>query len=63
MFFIIQEAKETVLGFSKWPVEILWFYFVLISYLYKMTQYNTLNVKMSNSPPNKFKSAIKTELM
>ena len=32
MFFIIQEAKETVLGFSKWPVEILWFYFVLISY-------------------------------
>ena len=26
-----------------------------------MTQYNSLNVKLSNSQPNKFKSAIKNE--
>ena len=30
-------------------------------YLYKMTQYNSLNVKLSNSQLNKFKSAIKNE--
>ena len=30
MFFIIGEAKETVLDFSKGTVNILWFYFVLI---------------------------------
>ena len=29
MFFIIEEAKET-LGFSKGTVKVLWFYFVLI---------------------------------
>ena len=30
MFFIIEEAKETVLDFSKLAVKVLWFYFVLI---------------------------------
>ena len=30
MFFIIGEAKETVLDFSKGTVNILWFYFILI---------------------------------
>ena len=30
-------------------------------YLYKMTQYNSLNVKLSNSWLNKLKSAIKNE--
>ena len=30
MFFIIEEAKETVLDFSKRIVKIYWFYFVLI---------------------------------
>ena len=30
-------------------------------YLYKMTQYNSLNVKLSNSQLNKLKSAIKNE--
>ena len=30
MFFIIEEAKETVLDFSKGTVKVLWFYFVLI---------------------------------
>ena len=30
MFFIIEEAKETVLDFSKGTVTVLWFYLVLI---------------------------------
>ena len=30
-------------------------------YQYKMTQYNRLNVKLSNSQLNKFKSAIKNK--
>ena len=29
-FFIIEEAKETVLDFSKETVKVLWFYFILI---------------------------------
>ena len=33
----------------------------LIFYQYKMTQYNSLNVKLSNSQLNKLKSAIKNE--
>ena len=33
----------------------------LIFYQYKMTQYSTLNVKLSNSQLNKLKSAIKNE--
>ena len=32
MFFIIEEAKETVLDFSKETIKLLWFYFVLIKY-------------------------------
>ena len=32
MYFIIEEAKETVLDFSKGTVKVLWFYFVLIKY-------------------------------
>ena len=32
IFFIIEEAKETVLDFSKGTFEVLWFYFVLIKY-------------------------------
>ena len=30
IFFIIEEAKETVLHFLKGAVKVLWFYFVLI---------------------------------
>ena len=30
MFFITEEAEETVLNFSKRTVKVLWFYFVLI---------------------------------
>ena len=29
MFFIIEEAKETALHFSKETIKVLWFYFVL----------------------------------
>ena len=32
IFFVIEEAKETVLDFSKGTVEVLRFYFVLIKY-------------------------------
>ena len=35
--------------------------YILIFINIKMTQYNSLNVKLSNSQPNKFKSAIKNE--
>ena len=30
IFFIIEQAKGSVLGFSKETVRVLWFYFVLI---------------------------------
>ena len=30
MFFIIEEAKETILDFSKRTVKVLWSYFILI---------------------------------
>ena len=30
IFFVIKEAKETVLNFTKGTVKVLWFYFVLI---------------------------------
>ena len=32
MYFIIKEAKETILNFSKVTIKALWFYFVLIKY-------------------------------
>ena len=61
MFFIIEKVKETVWDCSKGTFQVLWFYFVLIQYInVKMTQYNTLNVKLSISQLNKLKSAIKT---
>ena len=58
MLFIIEEVEETVLNFSEGTVKLLWFHFVLIQYQFKMTQYNTLNVKLSNSQLNKLKSEI-----
>ena len=39
----------------------LWFYFILIIYWYKIAQYNKLNIKLSNSQLNNLKSAIKNE--
>ena len=56
IFFIIEEVKETILDFSQETVNILMFYFVSTQYQYRMTQYNTLNVKLSNSQLNKLKS-------
>ena len=63
MFFIIDEAKETVLDFSQGTVKVsLMQKRNLIFYQYKMTQYNNLNVKLSNSRLNKLNSVIKNEL-
>ena len=51
MFFIIEEAKETVLEFSQGTVKGLWAWFNF--YHCKMTQYSSLNVKLSNSKMNR----------
>ena len=59
MFFVIEIAKETVLDFSKATVQVLWFYFVLIWYKKDSAQYNTWNLKLSNSQLKKLKPAIK----
>ena len=59
MVFIIEEVKETILDFLQVTTKILQFYFALIQYQYNMTQYNTLNVKHSNSQLNKLRSGIK----
>ena len=56
MFFIIKEATKKSLRFFKrnsYSIKILF------SFNIKMTQYNTLNVKLSNSPLNNLRSAIK----
>ena len=58
-FFIIEEAKETILGSSQRTMKVLWIYFALIKYQYKITQNNTLNVNMSSSQLIKLKSEIK----
>ena len=62
MFFIIKEAKETVLNFSQGNAKVWSFYCVLIQYQYKMTHYNTLNVKLFNSLITKLKSGIEDEV-
>ena len=49
MQFIIEEVKETVLGFSQWTLRVWQFYFALIEYYYKTTQCSILNVELSNS--------------
>ena len=62
IIFIIEEAKKTVLDFSQGTAKFCkrnfiekWFNF----YQYKMTSYNSLNIKISNLQPNRSKSAIK----
>ena len=62
MLFIIEETKETVFRLlarnCKSFVNVIeWFNFCP----YKMTQYNSLNIKLSNSQLNKLKPAIKNE--
>ena len=59
VFFIAKEARETKLDFSNETVTVLQFYFLSIWYQYKITQYNTLPVNLSNSQLNKLKSGIK----
>ena len=49
MLFIIEEAKKPVLDFLQGTVPVLSFCFDLIKYKYKITQYNTLNVKLPNT--------------
>ena len=44
--FIIVEAKGTILDFSQETVKVLLLYFILLLYQYKITQSNTLNVKL-----------------
>ena len=74
LFFIIEEVAENILDFLEGTAEVLWtssydlatacstiilLYFVLIWYQYKITQYNTLNVNLSNLQLNKLKPGIK----
>ena len=58
VYFILEEAKETILDFSQGTVKVLQIF--NLKYI-KMTQYNSLNVKLSNSQLNKLKSSIKNE--
>ena len=56
MFFIIEEAKETIFEFLQRTVKVLWVWFCLLNLILvniKMTEYNSLNVKLSNSQLNK----------
>ena len=60
--FILEEAKAAVLDFWQWIVNVLWNAIKWFNfYQYKMSQYNSLNSKLSNSQLNKWKSAIKNE--
>ena len=58
IYFILEEAKESVLDFSQGTVKVLWIEWFNFCH-YKMTQYNSLIVKLSDSQLNKLKSAIK----
>ena len=58
VYFILEEAKETILDFSQGTVKVL----LIFNLIYiKMTKYNSLNVKLSNSQLSKLKSSIKNE--
>ena len=64
-FFILEAAKESVfelfMNTILLNVILLNTKHILIFINIKMTQNNSLNVKLSNSQLNKFKSAIKNE--
>ena len=60
VYFILEEAKETILDFSQGTVKVLCLNTCVYN-TYKMTQYNSLNVKLSNSQLSKLKSSIKNE--
>ena len=61
-FSFLKKQRKVALDFSQGTVKVLynvikWFAF----YQYKKTQYNSLNVKLSNSKLYNLKSAIKNE--
>ena len=59
MFLIIEEAKRNHFRFFTRNFEsVVTLFLFLIKYKYKMTQCNTLNVKMFNSKLYKLKSGI-----
>ena len=60
IYFILEEAKETVSEFSQGTVKVL--FSVKLNFdQYKMTQYNSLNGTLSNSQLSKLRSAVKNE--
>ena len=59
IYYILEEAKETI--FTRNCKSFVNIMNQLIFVNIKMTQYNSLKVKLSNSQLNKFKSAIKSE--
>ena len=62
IYFILEEAKETVSEFSQGAVKVL--FSVKLNFdQYKMTQYNSLNVTLSNSQLSKLRSAVKNEAL
>ena len=63
MFFIIEEAKETLLDFSQGIVKVLYMCYRIIWFLSMKNDSirKSLNVQLSNSQINKLKSAIKNE--
>ena len=66
MFFILAEVKKIILSFSQAIVKVLetCSLFILLRYniSIKMTQYNSKNIKLSNSQLKKLKSATKNEI-
>ena len=56
---ILQQTQNELQKFCKW--NFIEYKVQFNFYQYKMTQYNSLNVKLSNSQLNKLKSAIKNE--
>ena len=65
MFFILTEVKKIILSFSQEIVKVLetCSLFILLRYniIIKMTQYNIVNIKLSNSQLKNLKSATKNE--
>ena len=62
-YFILEEVKETVFEFSQVTLKFCECNIIrdLIFINIKMTQYNSLNLKLSDSQFNKLKSTIKNE--
>ena len=58
----LKKNKKLSLSFHKELLKFCKYNIIKFNfYQYKMTQYNSLNVKLSNSQLNKLKSAIKNE--